>query len=108
MKTHIKYQVIEKDGTPEYAIVPYGEFMALIGDEPTIPHDVVGLTVDKDYSLIRAWREYLNMTQGEVAEKIGVTQPALAQMEKPGARLRKATLTKLAGAMGVDVLQLKL
>lgn len=98
MKKHIDFQVIAEDGTLEFTVVPDGEFMPPVDDEPTIPHDVVGLTVKNGHSLIRAWRKYLNMTQGDVAAKIGVTQLALAQMEKPGAKLRKATLAKLTAA----------
>ena len=79
----------------------------VIKGKHTIPHEVVGLTVKKGMSLIRAWREYLKMTQEEVAEKAGISQPALAQMEKPGARPRKTTLEKLACAMGLDVEQLR-
>lgn len=84
----------------------------MTGEEDTIPHEVVGLTVKKGMSLVRAWREYLwkeclKMTQEDAAEKAGISQPALAWMEKPGARPRKSTLEKLARAMGLDVEQLR-
>jgi predicted transcriptional regulator len=41
-----------------------------------IPHEVVGLTVKKGYTLVRAWREYLRLTQAEVAERMGISQAA--------------------------------
>ena len=72
-----------------------------------IPHEVVGLTIKKGYTLVRAWREYLGLTQKEVAKRMGITQAALSQMEAGEKRLRKATLEKLAAAMGISVEQLR-
>lgn len=60
-----------------------------------------------DRSAIRAWREYLGLTQKEVADKMGVSQAALSQMESGEKKLRKATLEKLAKAMGLSVEQLR-
>jgi transcriptional regulator with XRE-family HTH domain len=71
----------------------------------SIPHKVVGLTVKKGYPLVRAWREYLKLTQAEVADRMGISQAALSQMEAGGKRLRKATLEKPAAAMGIRVEQ---
>ena len=58
-------------------------------------------------TLVRAWREYLGLTQKEVAKRMGITQAALSQMEAGEKRLRKATLEKLAAAMGIGVEQLR-
>jgi len=49
----------------------------------------------------------LGLTQKEVAEKIGITQAALSQMESGEKKLRKATLEKLAEALGVSVEQIR-
>jgi len=57
-------------------------------------------------TLLRAWREYLGLTQAEVAEKAGITQSALSQMENGESKLRKATRIKLAAAMGINHEQL--
>jgi transcriptional regulator with XRE-family HTH domain len=48
----------------------------------------------------------LGLTQKEVAVKMGITQAALSQMESSKKKLRKATLEKLASALGIDVEQL--
>jgi len=42
-----------------------------VPQKDAIPHEVVGLTVKKGYTLVRAWREYLRLTQAEVAERMG-------------------------------------
>ena len=66
-----------------------------------IPHEVVSAMLENDWSLLRAWREYLGMTQKQVADHAGITQAALSQMEAGEQRLRKATREKLAAAMGL-------
>ena len=57
--------------------------------------------------MIKAWREHLGMTQQEIAVKAGVTQPAIAKLERPGASPRKTTLKKLANAMRLSIEQLE-
>ena len=46
-------------------------------------------------SPIQAWCEYLNLTQADVAEKIGISQAAYSQMET-AKKNRKAALQKIA------------
>jgi len=46
------------------------------------------------------------VSQAEVAERAGITQAALSQMESGEAKLRKATREKLAKAMGLNPEQL--
>lgn len=71
-----------------------------------IPHEIVKATLLGDVSIIRAWREYLNLTQQELAQRAGLSQPALARVEKIDAKPRVATLKKLALAMDISVAQL--
>jgi transcriptional regulator with XRE-family HTH domain len=70
----------------------------------TVPNAVVSAAVD-GASPTRAWREYLRLTQAEVAARMGVSQAAFAQMEA-AKRPRKATLGKIAAGLGVDLEQL--
>jgi transcriptional regulator with XRE-family HTH domain len=53
-----------------------------------------------------AWREHFGLTQAEVAGRIGITQAAYAQMERVR-QPRKATLAKVASALGLEVEQLR-
>jgi DNA-binding XRE family transcriptional regulator len=103
MNVLIDHQIIERDGQPLFVLVPYEEYLALIERDTavTIPHDVVERHIFEGISLVRAWREYKRLSQQELAETMGVSQSAYSQMEKPEARLRKATLAKLASALGV-------
>lgn len=97
------------NGLPVAVVLPYDEYLRLTAkdeSEVIIPHEVVRLTVKKNYSLIRAWREYLKFTQAQVAERMGISQSAYAQMEKPDANLRPSTLLKIATALNLQWEQL--
>jgi len=107
MSTHTNVQVIELDGKPAFAVIPYEEYLKLLPEEATIPHDVVGLVVKKGMNLVKAWRTFLGLTQTEVAKKARISQAALSQMERSENKLRTATLKKLAVAMGLSEEQLR-
>jgi ribosome-binding protein aMBF1 (putative translation factor) len=106
-------QIIEQGGKPAFAVIPYADYVAAFGNafisqskvDDTVPHEVMRYVLREDYSLARAWREYLGLTQDEVSAKMGITQSALAQMETSN-RPRKATRQKLAEALGINVEQL--
>jgi DNA-binding XRE family transcriptional regulator len=100
------------NGEPLFVVVPYQDFLALsaggvapVAPLRTIPHAVISAEVDGS-SAAKAWREHLRLTQAEIAERIGVSQAAYAQMES-AKRPRKATLIKIAAAMGLAVEQLE-
>ncbi len=107
MNARINFQtILGEDGKPAFVVVPYNEFRRMSGGftPGTIPHSVVSAVVD-GAAPMAAWREHLLLTQAEVAERIGVSQAAYAQMEAVK-RPRKATLAKIASALGLDVEQL--
>jgi DNA-binding XRE family transcriptional regulator len=112
MSVHIDPQIIKQNGKPAFAVIPWNEYQKLLNnqiesDESDVwfPNEVVKANVRGD-SLIKAWREYLNLTQAELASKAGMKQSALARLETNTAKPRKSTLLKLAEAMGVAVDQL--
>ena len=93
------------DGAPAFVVVPYQEFMRRFAQEDSlIPHTVVSATVD-GASPMKAWREYLRLTQAEVAARMGVTQSAYAQIES-AARPRKASMARVAAAFRITSEQL--
>jgi DNA-binding XRE family transcriptional regulator len=111
MKIRDDYQVInDLSGRPEYILIPYEEYKSATLSylkKTTVPHEVVCVMVESDISLIRAWREYLGFTQQEVAERLGITQAALSQIEDKNGKPRKATLQKLAAVFDLTVEQLR-
>ncbi|MBN2107024.1 MAG: helix-turn-helix transcriptional regulator [Deltaproteobacteria bacterium] len=108
MSTPTTIQTIMQNGKPAFVVIPYDEFRKMLFQKPRIPqgdavpHEVISLTVRKGFTLLRAWREYLGLTQVEVARSAGISQAALSQMESGEKSLRKATREKLAQAMGLN------
>jgi ribosome-binding protein aMBF1 (putative translation factor) len=113
MKIHTDYQTIDFNGKPAFVLVPWEEFKRvrplLEGDKALatgIPQKVVEAHVLSDVPMIRAWREHIGITQGELAARMGVSQAAVAKLEKPDAKPRSATLKKVAEALGISPSQL--
>lgn len=87
------------DGRPAFVVIPYEQYLSQQGTGDLIPHEVVSRIVD-GATPIRAWREYLELTQEQVAGCLGISQPAYAQQESV-ARPRKLTREKIAQAFGI-------
>ena len=109
MNARTEFQVIVgKDGKPAFVVVPYDQFRRMKGgfSHGTVPNEVVNVVFEKGVSPMAAWREHIGLTQAEVAGRIGITQAAYAQMERVK-QPRKATLEKVAAALGLEVDQLR-
>ena len=111
MSALIQPQIIMQDGKPAFAVIPWGEYQKLIRNNPDetdvwIPHEVVKANVVNGVSMIRAWRDYLGLTQKELAKRAGMTQPALARLEKSDSKPRIGTLRKISAAMEINLEQL--
>lgn len=115
MNAPTDFQVIEQDGKPVFAVVPWDRFQemaeawqAVQAREQGIPQEVVERHVLDGVPLVVAWREHLGMTQAEVARRAGMKQSAVARIERGDSRPRHATLRRLASAMGLHPGQLLL
>jgi DNA-binding XRE family transcriptional regulator len=94
-------QIIERDGKPEWAVLPYDVYLQLTeeaemlqdirdydsakaaierGDEELIPSEVTFALLDGE-NPIKVWREYRGMTQQQLAETAGISTPYLSQIE---------------------------
>ena len=112
MNAPIDYRISEEAGR-HFAVVPLEQFTDLVEradevDALTLPHEIVSRHLTDEVPLLRCWREYLGMTQDELARRLKVSQAQVAQWESPDARPRHTTLKKLAVAMGIHVQQLTL
>ncbi|MFC5473726.1 helix-turn-helix domain-containing protein [Paraherbaspirillum soli] len=88
--------------------MPYADYSRKQeGKGDYIPHEVVSLMVDNDWTPLRAWREHLGLTQSDVAQRLGVSQSAYAQQESSN-KLRKTSRQKIAAALGIDAALLDL
>jgi DNA-binding XRE family transcriptional regulator len=108
MKALTNYQTINNaDGKPAFVVMPYADFLQIPGaiTPGMIPNAVVGKRIMDEVSMLQAWREYLMLTQSEMAKRMGITQAGYAQIEA-AKRPRKATLEKAAIALGISLEQL--
>lgn len=114
-------QIIEKNGKPEFAVIPYERFQRLLQlaedaediaaaekvlsntHDELVPHEVVErLVVGNDHPL-RIWREYRGITQDTLAQKAGIGKSYISQIEsgkKPGS---VRVLSRIAEHLNVDV-----
>jgi len=112
-------QIIERDDVPEYAVVPYEEYSALVrlseqmrdiraydaalaDTGETVPHEVVRRLVNGD-SPLRVWREYRALTQATLARKAGIDKTYLSQLETGRKQGSVAALARLASALSVEI-----
>jgi DNA-binding XRE family transcriptional regulator len=94
-------------GHPAFVVIPFADYQALVKGKvvPGIPAAVVDLAMDNEWSAARAWREHKELTQTEVAQRMGITQGAYAQLEAKKS-IRKSSREKIAKALGIHEPQL--
>jgi DNA-binding XRE family transcriptional regulator len=93
-------QVIEKEGRPEWAVIPYEEYQRLVEDaemlqdirdydeamralaegEELIPSEVTYAILD-GANPVRVWREYRGLTPRQLAEAASISAAHLSQIE---------------------------
>lgn len=116
-------QVIERNGAPEWAVLPYAEYERLIfmlesmqdvaevtrvraalerGEEETIPDEVVVRLLAGE-SPLRVWREYRGLSQIALAESAQVTQGMVTMIETGKRKGQAMTLKRLAEVLRIDV-----
>lgn len=119
----MKTQIIRKDGKPEYAIIPYSDYLQLVenaemltdirdydsakkalasGEEELIPAEVVDRLLDGD-NPVRVWREFRRLTAVELANACGVTAAAISQIESGKRKPSVALLKKIAKTLKIDL-----
>lgn len=93
------------DGKPAFVVIPFEEYQkAFAAEKGLIPNEVVGATVN-GATPVWAWRNYLKLTQAEVADRLGIAQSSYAKQEQSKS-LRPSSLAKIAAALGITVEQL--
>ena len=121
MKENI--QLIERDGKPEWAILPYEEYLALLeqaeeledirdydaakaalenGEDELIPSEVVDALIDGE-NPVKVWREFRGLTQQQIADAAGISKPYLSQIETGKRKGSMDILSALAKALHVTL-----
>ncbi len=115
-------QIIKREGEPEWAVVPYREYLRLIEKaemlqdiqdydaameavaqgEELIPAEVVYAILEGE-NPIRVWREHRGLTQHQLAQAAGISTPYLSQLEAGKRRGSTAVLRAIAQALAVTL-----
>ncbi len=119
----MKAQIIEKDGHPEFAVIPYADyqhFLELLEDEADarviaefheaytagrefmVPDEILRRELAGE-SPIKLWRERRGLTQQELAEKAGISKPYLSQIETGKRQGTVETLSALARSLDIPL-----
>lgn len=115
-------QIINKDGRPEWAVIPYEEYIrmreeaemlqdvadydaakeALEQGEELIPSKVTFAILNGE-NPTRVWRNYRALTQQELADRAGISKPYLSQIETGKRTGTAEVLAAIANALGVTL-----
>lgn len=106
MKTHTDNLTLLRDpkGNVAFVVLPISEYESLVGkrrnEADYVPEEIVSFVFINKMSPVRAWREYLGLTQKEVADRLGLTQSAYSKIELRKT-IKHATRIRLAAALGI-------
>jgi DNA-binding XRE family transcriptional regulator len=115
-------QVIEKDGKPEWAVIPYTAYQRLVRDaemlrdvrayddakksieqgEELIPSAVTYAILDSK-NPIQVWREHRGLTQQQLADAAGISTPYLSQLESGKRKGSTEVLSAIAQALNLSL-----
>ncbi len=115
-------QVIEKNGKPEWAVLPFEDYERLVAaaemledirdydeakqrlaaGEEVVPSEVVYAILDGENPL-RVWREHRHLTQQELADRAGISKPYLSQLEAGKRAGTTEVLARLAEALNLTI-----
>ena len=116
-------QIIEKNGKPEWAVIPYNEYQKLYeaiedtedikdiekhlhaiqqGTETTIPGEITFAILD-GINPIRAWREYKQIKMKKLAKQVGISPAYLSQIENSKRNPTIDKLKAIAAELDIEV-----
>ena len=119
----MKVQTILKNGKPEYVVLPWGEYQAMLevledradaaaltgfaerlarGEEETLPAAMVDRLLAGE-SPLRVWREHRGLTQSQLGEAAGVAQSMVAMIERGDRRGTVDTLAAIARVLKIEL-----
>lgn len=115
-------QIIERDGNPEWAVIPYKDYLKLVEKaemlqdisdyddaidavekgEELIPSEVTYAILD-GANPIRVWRNHRGLTQKQVSDAAGISKPYLSQIESGKRTGTAEVLTAIANALDLTI-----
>lgn len=101
-------QVIERDGEPEYAVLPWADYQALLqaaGKRPEAAptqQDVDAPKALSELSELSALREAKGLSRDELARAVGISPHYLGMIESGERQPDAAILRALAWVLGIS------
>ncbi|NKQ36620.1 MAG: helix-turn-helix transcriptional regulator [Chloroflexi bacterium] len=116
-------QIIKEGGVPAYAVMPYDEYLHLLGkiedaediqeaneirariergEEEMIPASLMRALVNGERPL-RLWREYRGLTLQTLADRVGISKSYLSQIETGDRDGSIDVMKRLAAALDVSL-----
>lgn len=117
-------QYLEKNGEPEYAVIPVDSYRRLLklaedaediraadnamreieeGEDEMIPGMLVDALIDGENHPLRVWREYRGLTQDALAEKAGIGKSYISQIETGRREGSISVYRAIAQVLQVDI-----
>ncbi|MEQ9544754.1 MAG: helix-turn-helix transcriptional regulator [Marinobacter sp.] len=117
-------QIIEREGKPEYAVLPYNEYLELLGlaedardtadareamrelangEDETVPAEIASRLITGDEHPLKIWREYRGLTQEALGNAASVGKSYISQIEAGSKTGSAKVLKSLAETLGVDM-----
>lgn len=120
MRKRKEVQIIKKGSIPEWAVIPYEDYVhlqelediasevtnfkkALSRNEEELIPDEYAQRMIKGENPVRVWREYRQMTQAVLANKVEISTPYLSQIENNERTASVTILKKLAHALNISI-----
>ncbi|QLQ08199.1 MAG: helix-turn-helix transcriptional regulator [Anaerolineae bacterium] len=115
-------QIIQKDGIPEWAVLPFDYFQQLLADsemlqdirdydeakraiaqgEEPIPAEVTYAILDGE-NPVRVWRQHRRLAQQQLADAAGISTPYLSQIESGKRTGSPEVLSAIAAALNLTL-----
>ena len=116
-------QIIAQNGQPEWAVLPYAEYLRLVEQaemlEDIQDFDTIRETIQNEteelipshvaFALaggenpLKVWREHRGFTQQKLAESVGISVPFLSQIETGKRKASVGVLVNMASVLQVDL-----
>lgn len=117
-------QIIEREGKPEYAVLPFEEYLQLLelaegaqdladarqaeralarGEDEAIPADVARRLIAGEEHPLKVWREYRGLTQEALGNYAGVGKSYISQIEAGNKSGSVRVMSSLARTLAVDL-----
>jgi DNA-binding XRE family transcriptional regulator len=118
-----KVQILEANGKPAFAVLPYDEYAALrelaedaadcaalarfgkryaSGKEATVPVEVID-RIMAGANPLRVWREHRGMTAAQLASAVAITPAHVSKLESGKGEPSVTLLRRLSKALDTDI-----